>query len=260
MPRYFFLILAAVFACVRGAAQAPERRHLLRAGVASVLQPNSANLAYEYRWNPKAGVALEAIFYGHGRAPESVFEGDWVTTYAEQRVDSFIVWSHKALNDGQWRYITENRPLPEAPARYVALNSLVLKLGYVMPYTSKNGRWSLLLQPGFFAGRHRYYSIVDDIQLLGAVEDGWTWYVLTSEARALQRTRFYKQTRVMRIQDAAIYGLAYDVAVSHKVGKCLSVELRGCIGYNLNAVFEAAVPAPARRFFGNLGINIGYTF
>ena len=261
MRRLCFLVFITLLAgCARGFGQHPGRSHLLRLGLASVVRPGNASLSYEFRWNAKAGIAIQGCYYQHNRTPETVFEGDWITTYAQQRVDSNVPALQKILYTGEWQYLTENRPLPEAPGSYVSLNSLVFKIGYVMPYTSGNGRWSLMLQPGVFAGRHRYFSISDDTRAFGELTQSWSSpYLGAYYATTTERTRFYRQTRSMRIRDAALYGLSYDLAVAFKPGKRLFVELRGGPGYNLNEVFEAGLPAPARRFYGQLGINIGYT-
>ncbi len=259
MFRVYWLILAASFIGGRASGQLPGQEHLIRLGIASFTNPNSINLAYEYRWKHKAGVAIQGSYFGHGRLPENVFAGDWVALYAQERTDAYVPGLNKTLGTDDWQYLTEDRPLPEAPGSYVPLNSLIAKIGYVMSYASENKRWNLILQPGFFAGRHRYFVISDDIQVFDEWKKTRSWpYIGSYYAVATEQTRFYRQTRSMRRHNTAIYGLSYDLGISARLGKRFFVELRGVAGYNLHVIFESAPPAPAGRFFGQLGVSVGY--
>lgn len=253
MLRFLFPVLCALSINHILCAQAPHFSHAIRFDAAALWQ-NGVQVSYTYQADAKSGFELQFLHRQHLRNEEDVFNGDRFVEYAKYRIDSFVGWSHKYLNNPQWQYLGENRPMESLP-QILAASTGMFKLGYNIYYPTQGGRWQFMLQPGLQAGRCQYYTIEDRTRIIYQEQESQE--VSGGIIRTLRRV-YYQQTQSMRLQTAWFLGLSYTAGVSRRFGTRFFLECRAGVNLTLNPPYEAGVPAPASRLFGHYALNIGY--
>lgn len=256
MARFICFCLPALLAAGSLFAQ-PENRsvHIVRLDLLG-LCTKGLSLDYELRPKGQDGIDIQLNYLDHGDLHRQFFNGDWIRTYAQTRVDSLFPQSENPLQSSGWKYLGDIEPLPAVPEK-VSVSSVYVKASFSVPYTTANGRWTLLLQPGYFAGRHQYFEVKDVIQVEDKRED--IWY-LNGGYKAIQQALYYRQIRSMRLKNKALFGMAFDLALSRRLYKSLFIELRGSLGLNINAAYSETLSAPANRFWVRPAVNAGWMF
>ena len=256
MLRYL-LLCSLVFGSWRLAnAQLPVSKHQLRFELAAPLQ-KGLGLAYEFR--PKAGTGFEIQlnYRQFNRPSPDMFHGDRIVPYGEQRSDSIIIWSGKPLNNGQWSYIGENRPMEILP-EWLSLNYGYAKIGYLYYLPWASTRWQFFLRPGLFAGLYQYYHVEDNTRVIRDITETTALNIQGAQRR--DRKVYYEQTRSMRLEKHISYGITYDAGISRMLGRHFFLEARGMLSLNLNPAPEPDPAAPVRRLAAQASLLLGYQF
>jgi hypothetical protein len=254
---FFLLLCLAVAGGLRAQRYAPL---VVRADLSMPLRKGLGG-GVEWRYSPKSALSVEVSWEEHDKASHfGLFNGDLVANFAHVQIDTIKGLGQNKIHTSSTYYVGEGRPLPLLP-EYIALSSMVLRLGHKFVFGKKRSRWQWSLQPSFSLVKHHYFEVKQTFDLLEESKQSQTFGAYPFQWSVAQVYGRYFETQAMREHIQWIPGLAYDIGIGRRVGARWLVEARLSGLYNPQPAYKAPQPAPARvtqvRGHLLLGYSIG---